>query len=110
MWQLIIGYVAGGVSALAFVRVMNKKLREQRMQYERQLEGCNRRISDLTCKDAYRQGRDYESNVQRKYRAELRQQIDALATDNEELRRELNLESVFANRMKTQGKATMIVR
>lgn len=62
MWQLIVGYVAGGASALIFVHVMNKKLREQRAQYERQLEGSNRRISDLTCKDAYRQGRDYESD------------------------------------------------
>lgn len=110
MWQLIVGYVAGGASALIFVHVMNKKLREQRAQYERQLEGSNRSISDLTCKDAYRQGRDYESDAQRRYRAELRQQIDTLAADNEELRRELNLESVFANRMKTQGKATMFVR
>ena len=45
MWQLIVGYVAGGASALIFVHVMNKKLREQRAQYERQLEGSNRRIS-----------------------------------------------------------------
>lgn len=67
MWQLIVGYVAGGASALIFVHVMNKKLREQRAQYERQLEGSNRRISDLTCKDAYRQGRDYESDAQRRY-------------------------------------------
>lgn len=35
MWQLIVGYVAGGASALIFVHVMNKKLREQRAQYER---------------------------------------------------------------------------
>lgn len=110
MWQLIVGYVAGGASALIFVHVMNKKLMEQRAQYERQFEGSNRRISDLTCKDAYRQGRDYESDAQRRYRAELRQQIDTLTADNEELRRELNLESVFANRVKTQGKATMFVR
>ena len=80
MWQLIVGYVAGGASALIFVHVMNKKLREQRAQYERQLEGSNRRISDLTCKDAYRQGRDYESDAQRRYRAELRQQIDTRRT------------------------------
>lgn len=110
MLQLVVGYLAGSATVIIAVRIMNQKLSSQKRHYDSLLGDSTRMVNDLSNRDAFRQGRDYEANEQRRYRMQLREENEALRADNNELRHQLGLECVFEHKIKTLGQATIQVR
>lgn len=110
MWQFIIGSIVGGTTVATAVWVMNQKLNTQKKYYDGLLRDSNKKLTDLTNKDAYRQGRDDENEHQRQYRARLHAENDTLRAENNDLRRQLGLECIFEHKLKTNGKAIVTVR
>lgn len=110
MLQLVVGYLAGSATVIIAVRIMNQKLSSQKRHYDNLLGDSTRRVNDLSNRDAFRQGREFEANEQRRYRMQLREENEALRADNNDLRHQLGLECVFDHKLKTLGQATIQVR
>lgn len=110
MLQLVVGYLAGSATVIIAVRIMNQKLSSQKRHYDSLLGDSTRKVNDLSNRDAFRQGREFEANEQRRYRMQLREENEALRADNNDLRHQLGLECVFDHKLKTLGQATVQVR
>ena len=110
MLWLVVGYLAGSATVIISVRVMNQKLSSQKRHYDGLLSDSTRKANDLANRDAFRQGREFEANEQRRYRMQLREENEALRADNNDLRHQLGLECVFDHKLKTLGQATIQVR
>lgn len=110
MLQLVVGYLAGSATVIIAVRIMNQKLKNQKSHYDNLLGDSTRRVNDLSNRDAFRQGREFEANEQRRYSMQLREENEALRADNNDLRHQLGLECAFNHRIKKLGQATVQVR
>lgn len=110
MLQLVVGYLVGSATVIIAVRIMNQKLSSQKRHYDSLLGDSIRKVNDISKRDAFRQGREFEANEQRRYRMQLREENEALRADNNYLRHQLGLECVFEHKLKTLGQATIQVR